>query len=148
MEREQGSQRACITPMETFLNRQWRMHWNDTASDYPRDCSVHKLFEWQAAQTPYAIAVVDGAEQITYQQLNERANHLANYLVKFLVGPEPLVAIAMDRSLPMIVSMLGVFKAGGAYLPLDPNYPAERLKFMLEDARPELLITEASRQNI
>jgi amino acid adenylation domain-containing protein len=117
--------------------------WNETATDYPKDSCVHELFEQQAAERPGAIAVAEGVEQLSYAELNHRANQLGHYLRQRGVGPETLVGIAIERSVPMIVAMLGVLKAGGAYLPLDSSYPPERLRFMLGDARPEALITDS-----
>jgi amino acid adenylation domain-containing protein len=121
--------------------------WNHTASVYPRNSTVHELFENTPAQTPKANAVVDGTENLTYVQLNERANQLARYLRSRGVDREALVGIALERSISMIVCMLGVLKAGAAYLPLDSTYPAERLKFMLDDAQPTVLLTDRSRRN-
>jgi non-ribosomal peptide synthetase component F len=93
------------------------------------------LFEAQVEQTPDAIAVVFEDEQITYRELNIRANKLAHYLQQLGVVPDVLVGICVERSVEMIVGLLGIFKAGGAYLPLDSTYPQERLNFMLEDAQ-------------
>ncbi len=121
--------------------------WNETATDYPRESSVHRLFEAQAAKTPDAIAVLNGIDQVTYSDLNHRANRLAHYLGKQLVSPETLVGIALNRSISMIEAMLGVLKCGAAYLPLDTNYPAERLKILIDDARPGALITESARSS-
>ncbi|RPI88778.1 MAG: amino acid adenylation domain-containing protein, partial [Chloroflexi bacterium] len=102
------------------------------------------LFEEQAERTPDAIAVVFEDQQLTYAQLNARANQLAHYLRKQGVGPEVLVGICMERSLEMIVGLLGILKAGGAYVPLDPAYPADRLMYMLADSGPLVLLTQHS----
>ena len=110
------------------------MEWNETKRDYPKDKCVHQLFEEQVKRTPEAVAVVFEEQELTYRELNSRANQLAHYLKKLGVGPEVLVGICVERSLEMIVGLLGVLKAGGAYVPLDPGYPKERLGFMLEDA--------------
>lgn len=110
------------------------MKWNKTKQEYPRDKCVHELFETQVERTPDATAVVFGAEQFSYGALNRRANQLAHYLVGLNVGPEDVVALAVPRSIEMVVALLGVLKAGAAYLPIDPDYPAERLTFMLKDA--------------
>ena len=104
---------------------------------------VHQLFEEQAARRPAAIAVVSGAQELSYAELNERANQLAHYLQKNGVGPESRVGISMERSVEMMVALLGVLKAGAAYVPLDPAYPRERLSFMLADAQVELLLTQS-----
>jgi amino acid adenylation domain-containing protein len=102
------------------------------------------LFEAQVERTPDAVAVVFEDEQVTYGELNRRADQLASYLRTLGVGPEVLVGICLNRSLEMIVSILGVLKAGGAYVPLDPTYPPERLALMLEDAQVPLLLTHTS----
>ena len=120
------------------------VEWNNTAADFPRDNCVHELFAAQAAATPDSVAVVFGDESLTYQELNWRANQLAHHL-KFLgAGPESLVAISMDRSLEMVIAMLGTLKAGAAYVPLDPSFPADRLRFMLEDSKASLLLTRSN----
>lgn len=119
--------------------------WNHTQADYPRDMCIHHLFEAQAARTPHGVAVIaDDASQLTYAELNGRANQLAHHLIRLRVGPDTLVGICMTRSVEMIVAMLGVLKAGGAYVPLDATYPAERLAYMLSDAKVKLLLTQAA----
>ena len=122
--------------------RQLLIEWNDTKTDYPRDKCIHGLFETQVEKTPDAIALVFEDQQLTYSELNTRANQLARYLQKLGVGPEVRVAICMERSLDMIVGLLGILKAGGAYVPLDPSYPKERLAFMLEDTEAAVLLTQ------
>jgi aspartate racemase len=117
--------------------------WNDTQADYPKDKCIHQLFEAQVEQTPDAVAVVFGDEQLTYKELNQRANQLAQHLGNLGVEPEVLVGICVERSLEMVVGLLGTLKAGGAYVPLDPAYPPERLVFMLEDAKVAVLLTQA-----
>ncbi len=116
--------------------------WNDTRADYPRDKCIHQLFETQVEKTPDAVAVVFEDQQLTYRELNNRANQLAHYLHKLGVGPEVLVGICVERSIEMIVGLLGILKAGGAYVPLDPSYPNERLAFMLEDTQAKALLTQ------
>ena len=107
--------------------------------------TIHERFERQAVTTPEAIAVSFESERLTYRELNERANKLAHHLRSLGVGPEFCVGILVERSVEMVVTILGVLKAGGCYLPFDPAYPLERLSFMLEDARAALLLTrEAS----
>lgn len=114
-----------------------------TASSQPMSGQIlHELFEAQAARSPNAVAVTCGKDMLTYGQLNARANQLAHFLRKRGAGPESLVAIYMDRSLEMVIAILGVVKAGAAYVPLDCTYPSERLAFMLEDSKPALLLTE------
>ena len=115
--------------------------WNDTEADYPRGC-IHQLFEAQVERTPEEVAVVFEGEQLTYRELNAKANQLARYLQGLGVGPEVLVGLCIERSWEMVVAMLGILKAGGAYVPLDPAYPAERLAFMLEDANLSIVLTQ------
>jgi amino acid adenylation domain-containing protein len=118
--------------------------WNDTAAGYPADRCIHELFEAQAARTPGAVAVVFDDVSLTYRQLNERANRLAHHLARLGAGPEARVGICLERGLEMVVAMLAVLKAGAAYLPLDPGYPADRLSYMLEDSGASLLVTRNS----
>jgi amino acid adenylation domain-containing protein/thioester reductase-like protein len=106
--------------------------------------TVHQLIEYQAAQTPDLVAVIFGERQLTYQELNQKANQLAHYLTKLGVKPEVLVGVCIERSLEMIIALLGILKAGGAYVPLDPTYPAERLGFIVEDTLLSVLITQQS----
>jgi len=121
--------------------RQVVEEWNDTRRGYPQAC-VHDLFEQQAARRPQVAAVVMEGRQITYGELDRRANQVAHQLLSLGVGPEVRVGIATQRSLEMIVGLLGILKAGGAYVPLDPAYPRERLRFMLEDAQVRALLVE------
>jgi amino acid adenylation domain-containing protein len=122
--------------------QQLLVEWNDNAADYPLGQCVHELFEDQVEQTPNAIAVTYEGEDLTYGELNLRANHLAHRLQELGVGPEGLVGICAERSMEMIIAILGILKAGGAFLPLDPAYPQERLAFMLEDAQVSVLLTQ------
>jgi amino acid adenylation domain-containing protein len=135
---------AALNLMSGEERRQVVEVWNATEIGYPRDKCLHELFEEQALRTPNAPAVIYESEHLNYRELNERANHLAHHLRARGVGPDVLVAIALDRSIRMVVSLLATLKAGGAYLPLDPEYPPERLEFILEDARPAVLITQRS----
>jgi amino acid adenylation domain-containing protein len=116
--------------------------WNQTQVDYPRDKCIHELFEEQVEKTPDAVAVVFEDEQLTYRELNNRANQLACYLQVLGVKPETLVGICVERSLEMIVGLLGILKAGGAYVPLDPAYPQDRLSFMISDSQVAVLLTQ------
>jgi len=118
------------------------VEWNQTRRDYPRNSCIQQLFEVQAERLPDSIAVIFQDQQVTYSELNRRSNQLAHYLQQLGVGPEIPVAICMERSLEMIVSLLAVLKAGGAYLALDPSYPEARLSFMLADAGAPLLLTQ------
>ncbi|MFE1744009.1 amino acid adenylation domain-containing protein [Coleofasciculus sp. H7-2] len=106
-----------------------------------RQC-IHQLFEQQVEQTPDAVAVIFDNQQLTYAELNNRANQLAHYLPKLGVKPEVLVGVCMERSLEMVIGLLGILKAGDAYVPLDPKYPQERLAFMLEDTQASVLLTQ------
>ena len=117
--------------------------WNETEAKYPKDKFIQELFEEQVEKTPDAVAVVCGDENLTYGELNRRANQLAHYLRELGVRPECSVAICVERGLEMMVGLLAVFKAGGAYVPLDPAYPLERLRFMLADSDPVVLLTQS-----
>ncbi|MGM3309125.1 condensation domain-containing protein, partial [Anabaena sp. WFMT] len=120
------------------------IEWNQTQVNYPQQTCIHQLFESQVERTPDAVALVFEDEQLTYRELNTKANQLAHYLQKLGVKPETLVGICVERSLEMVVGLLGILKAGGAYVPLDPAYPPERLEFMLADAQVPILLTQAS----
>jgi natural product biosynthesis luciferase-like monooxygenase protein len=129
-------------PLLTEVERhQLLVEWNDTAQDYPDSSCLHQLVEAQVAATPDSVAVVHRDRELTYRQLNLRANHLAHYLQSLGVGPGTLVGICLGRSLDMMVGLLGTLKAGGAYVPLDPAYPIERLEFMFHDARLRVVLT-------
>ena len=118
------------------------VEWNATDADYPRDKCVHELFEAQVERTPDAVAVVHGDRELSYGELNARANRLAHHLRTLGVGPDDRVAICVERGLDMVVGLLGVLKAGGAYVPLDPSYPTERLAFILSDSAPIVVLTD------
>jgi amino acid adenylation domain-containing protein len=122
--------------------RQLVSEWNDTAVARETEICLHQLFEQQVAVAPASVAVLSGAQELSYGELNERANQLAHYLRSLGVGAESLVGVCLRRSAEMVVALLGIMKAGGAYLPLDPEYPAERLSFMLADAGAQVLLTE------
>ena len=127
---------------DTELHQQTVL-WNDTAVDFGQSQTIHALFEQQVRQTPAATAVVFEDEQLTYAELNGRANQLAHYLIELGVQADTLVAIAMERSIDMVVSLLGVLKAGGAYVPIDPTYPEDRVRHMLEDSATTILLTQS-----
>ncbi|MFO1432620.1 MAG: amino acid adenylation domain-containing protein [Candidatus Competibacteraceae bacterium] len=130
--------------------RQLLVEWNNTATEAPPTAHhcFHHLFEEQVERNPDTVAVVfvpagqGKPQQLSYQELNGRANQLAHYLIQQSVGPDVLVGLCVDRSVEMLVGLLGILKAGGAYVPLDPAYPSERLAFMLADARISLLLTQ------
>jgi amino acid adenylation domain-containing protein len=130
-----------ISPMTEAEHHQLIIGWNNTQVDYPKHQCIHELFEAQAILTPDTVAVVFEDKQLTYQQLNGRANQLAHHLRKLKVGPQAHVGIYIERSLDTVVGILGILKAGGAYVPLDPTYPKERLVFMLNDAQVPVLLT-------
>ncbi|KAB8321062.1 non-ribosomal peptide synthetase [Tolypothrix campylonemoides VB511288] len=118
------------------------IEWNNTQADYPEHLCIHHLFEQQVQKTPDAIAVVFEDQQLTYRELNSRANQLAHYLQLLGVEPDVLVGICVERSLNMVIGLLGILKAGAAYVPLDPTYPQERLAYMLEDSQVPVLLTQ------
>jgi amino acid adenylation domain-containing protein len=138
-------QRIADLPLLSQAEREQQLvEWNDTHADFPVDACVHCLFEAQVVKTPNAIAAEFQGEQLTYLDLNRRANQLAHYLRKQGVRAEVLVGICIERRLEMLVSMLAVLKAGGGYVPLDPKYPRERTAFMIEDAGLSLVLTQQS----
>ncbi|WP_437334473.1 amino acid adenylation domain-containing protein [Sorangium sp. So ce394] len=116
--------------------------WNATERGYPEDLRVHELFEAQAERTPDATAVIFEDRRLSYRELDARANQVAHALRRRGVGPDGLVAVAAERSVELVVALLGVLKAGAAYVPIDPDYPAERIAFMLDDAAAPVLLTQ------
>jgi amino acid adenylation domain-containing protein len=118
------------------------VRFNATARDYPRDRCLHELFAEQAVRTPDAVAAAIDREYLTYRDLAARASRLALTLRRAGVGPDQLVGVCLDRSLDLVVSLLAILEAGGAYLPIDPLYPPERLAFMLEDADVQVMLTQ------
>ena len=135
---------TTIGDLEILTGRerqQLLVEFNDTKTDYPKDKCIHQLFEEQVQRTPDSVAVVFEGQQLTYAQLNARANQLAHHLQTLGVAPEVPVALCMERCTEMVVGLLGILKAGGAYVPLDPAYPKERLSFMMEDAHAAVLLT-------
>ena len=137
------SQPIAMLPLMTVQERKQVIEeWNRTEAQYPLDKCVHELFEEQVARTPQAVALVHEREQLAYEKLNRRANQVAWRLRELGVGPEIRVAICAERSFELIIGMLGILKAGGVYVPLDVSYPEERLKFMLADSAPVVLLTQ------
>ena len=118
--------------------------WNQTQVEYPTDKNIYQLFELRVLENPDAIAVVFEGKQLTYQELNQKANQLARYLQTLGVKPEVLVGICIERSLEMVIGLLGILKAGGAYVPFDPHYPEDRLSYMLDDSKVEVLLSQKS----
>ncbi|WP_319930872.1 non-ribosomal peptide synthetase [Xenorhabdus santafensis] len=123
------------------------VEFNDTALSYQQNVLIHQLFEQQAERTPDATALIFGESQMSYAELNRHANQLANYLIVSGIRPDDRVAICVDRSLEMIIGMYAILKAGAGYVPLDPEYPAERLAYQLSDSKPALLLTQRHLQD-
>jgi len=134
---------ASLSLLNADEQQEMLVAWNNTQTSYPRDLCLHHLFEQQVIATPEAVALVYGSDQLTYQQLNSRANQLAHHLQQQGIGPESCVGLYLERSLDLMVALFGVLKAGAAYLPLDPEYPADRLAFMLRDAAAPVILTQA-----
>jgi amino acid adenylation domain-containing protein len=122
--------------------RRLLVEWNETAVEYPAGVPLHRLVEAQVARTPDAVALSFLGATLSYRELDDRANRLAHYLRSRGVGPDTLVGLCLERSFEMVVGILGTLKAGGAYIPLDPSYPRERLRFMLEDSGAPVLLTQ------
>jgi amino acid adenylation domain-containing protein len=134
-------QLSLLTELE---RHQLLVEWNQTRVSHPLQQCIHELFEAQVQKTPDAVAVVFESQQLSYGELNARANQLAHYLRSLGVKPEVLVGICVERSLDMVIGLLAILKAGGAYIPLDPSYPTERISFILEDTQASVLLTQAS----
>ncbi|MBW4633663.1 MAG: amino acid adenylation domain-containing protein [Iphinoe sp. HA4291-MV1] len=130
---------AILTSSE---QHQMLVEWNNTSSEYAKDLCMHQLFEQQVQKSPDAVAVEFDSEQLTYRELNAKANQLAHHLRSLGVGPEVLVGICTQRSTQMLVGLLAVLKAGGAYVPVDPNYPKERLEYILADSQVFVVLTQ------
>ncbi|BAY66403.1 amino acid adenylation [Calothrix brevissima NIES-22] len=124
------------------------VEWNHTQVDYPQDKCIHQLFEAQVELTPNAVAVVFADQQLTYNQLNIKANQLAHQLQQLGVKPDVLVGICMERSVEMVIGLLAILKAGGAYVPVDPAYPQERIAFMLAETSVSVLLTQSQLREI
>ncbi|NEQ80129.1 MAG: amino acid adenylation domain-containing protein [Moorea sp. SIO2I5] len=138
-----GEQKLANLSILTEQERQQLLiDWNSTQAEYFKEQCIHKLFEAQVEATPDAIAVVFEDKQLSYRELNSRANQLAHHLRSLGVKPEVLIGICVEKSLELIVAVLGVLKAGGAYVPLDPTYSQERLDFVLEDTQAFILLTQ------
>src|SRR5438445_1126097 len=121
--------------------RQLLVDWNQTAAECP-PTPVSEMFELQVERTPQALAVIAGRDRLSFSELNQRANQIARYVRERRVGPETLVAVCMARTPDLVVALLGVLKAGAAYVPIDPTYPKERLAFMLQDSGAKVLLTQ------
>jgi len=130
--------------MLSEVELQRAVRWNDTTTEYPSHLCIHELFERQVHRTPDAIALQFGAIELTYRELDDRANQLAHHLIGLGVGPEVIVGVCLERSLELIISILAVLKAGGAYLPLDAGYPTERLELMMDECVTKIVITQGA----
>ncbi len=139
-----GQSHSLFSLLSDAERDQLLIEWNNTQAQYRKDHCIHQLFELQVDRTPHDAAVVFENESLTYGELHARSNQLASYLVKLGIAPEALIGICVERSLDMVVGLLGILKAGAAYVPLDPAYPNERLAFMLEDAEVALLLTQSA----
>ncbi|MFN2416716.1 MAG: amino acid adenylation domain-containing protein [Pyrinomonadaceae bacterium] len=138
------TRRVSELPLLTEEERHRQLvEWNDTSAPFPTESCVHEPFERQVQSTPDAVALVFEGESLTYAELNEKADALASRLRRMGVGAESRVGVLLERSTELVVALLGVLKAGGCYVPLDPEYPEERLRFMAEDAGLALVLTSA-----
>jgi amino acid adenylation domain-containing protein/non-ribosomal peptide synthase protein (TIGR01720 family) len=141
---ENPAQSISHLPILTEKEVQQLQTWNDTTTDYPKDQTIVDLFEQQVEKTPDNIAVVFEQQQLSYSELNRKANQLAHYLRGLKNGTDNgLIAIAVERSFSMVIGLLAILKTGGAYVPIDPSYPAARIRYMLEDSRAKLLLTQS-----
>ncbi|NEP13418.1 MAG: amino acid adenylation domain-containing protein [Symploca sp. SIO2C1] len=138
---------SLLPLMSETEQQQLLVAWNNTKTVYPTDKCIHELFEAQVDKTPDAIALVFQEQQLSYSQLNSKANQLAHHLQKLGVKPEMLVGICLERSVEMVIGLLAILKAGGAYVPLDPNYPQSRLDYLIEDAQLSILLTKEKWHN-
>jgi amino acid adenylation domain-containing protein len=132
---------STLSLLDDDEREQLLVGWNQTAAPYPSQC-LHELVSARAAETPDRVAVVCGDEQLTFAELDARSNQLAHHLIGLGVVSEQLVAIAVERSAEMLVGLLGIMKAGGVYVPVDPAYPAERVSFMLENSQARVVVTQ------
>lgn len=138
-------QSASEIPMLTSSERRQQLEtWNNTSSKYPRESSVHRVFEVQAREVPNNVALVCGGRTVTYEELNAHANRISNDLRRLGVGPEARIGICAERSVEMIAGLLGILKTGAAYVPLDPGYPRERIAYILRDARVHTILAQTS----
>ena len=138
-------QKVAAIPLNTAAQRQQLLvDWNQTQTDYPKDVPLAALVEAQVERTPQAVAVVCGAQQLTFSQLNQRANQLAHYLRNHGAGPDELIGVCLDRSVDLLVALLAIIKAGAAYMPIDPLLPAERVQYLFQDSAVRVLLTERS----
>jgi amino acid adenylation domain-containing protein len=141
------SQRLSELPLLSATElQQILVEWNNTATEYPRDVCLHQLFEAQVERTPDAVAIRSNESQVSYRELNRRANQVAHVLRAAGIKPDTLIGLYIERSVEMVIGVLGILKAGGAYLPLDPAYPQSRLTYMLSDAKAPIILTQRTLQ--
>ncbi|MBU2708896.1 amino acid adenylation domain-containing protein [Zooshikella marina] len=138
---------ASLNALSASERYQLLVEYNKTEAVYPKEASLHSLFEDQVQRTPDAIAVQFEQASLTYKQLNQQANQLAVILQGYGVGPDSLVGVYLERSLEMVVGLFAILKAGGAYVPLDPSYPQERIDYMLSDSNPKAILTTCALQS-
>jgi non-ribosomal peptide synthetase component F len=136
---------SVIAPVE---RQQLLSTWNDTETHYPEDICIHHAIEQQVEKNPDAVAIVSRGQEYSYSELNASANQLAHNLLGCGVGPDVPVGILAERNVNLIIAMLAIHKAGGCYLPLDPEYPSARLRFMIEDSQAPVLISEAGLRSL
>ena len=132
---------AQVSLLNAQQQQEILVDWNQTAREYPRNSSIHRVFEQQARKTPSAVAVVSDQHRFTYLELNEKANQLARFLLRSGIAPGSRVALCLNRSAEVIVSLLAILKTGAAFVPVDPTYPAPRQKYLIEDSAAPVLLT-------
>ena len=135
---------AVLTLMSDEESTRLLVEWNETAASYPDHLCVHQWFEEEVQKHPHAIALEMGDTRQSYDELNRQANQIAHYLRRLNVGPEVLVGVCMERSPEIVAAVLGILKAGGAFVPIDPVYPVERIRYMIEDSALQILLTKQS----
>lgn len=141
-------QSISVLPVLTAAERHLIVdEFNDTTRDYPTEKCVHQLFEAQAKKTPNAVAVIYEDQHLTYRELNQKANSIAHRLRELSIGPDSLVGLCVERSVEMITGIFAILKTGAAYVPLDPSYPVDRLKLMLEDSGASVVVSHADLAN-
>jgi non-ribosomal peptide synthetase component F len=132
---------AMLAILPQSEREQLLVGWNQTSQQYPQGDCIQDLIEQQVECTPSSVAICNLHGELTYLELNQKANQLAHYLRKLGVGPEVRVGVCVERGLDMVVGLLAILKAGGVYVPLDPNYPADRLRYSMEDSQSPVLLT-------
>jgi non-ribosomal peptide synthetase component F len=145
MEQMAAAPQRRLRDVRLLTEQEWRrvvVEWNESEGSFAVTETLHQRFEAQAAQTPDAVALVYEREELSYRDLNSKANRLAHHLRKLGAGPEVAVGLCMERSLDLVIGLLAILKAGGAYVPLDPRYPQTRLSFMLQDAKVGVLLAQ------